>query len=50
VSENRVLRRILEQRGRKLWEAGEDCIMRSFITSSDFIRMINSRMMDGQGM
>jgi hypothetical protein len=32
VSEKRVLMRIIEPRGRKWWEAGEDCIMRSFIT------------------
>jgi hypothetical protein len=31
VSENRVVRRILDMRERKLWEAGEDCITRSFI-------------------
>jgi len=29
--ENRVLRRTLDLRGRKWQEAGEDCIMRSFI-------------------
>jgi hypothetical protein len=32
VSENRVLRRIFGRRGRKWREAGEDFIMRSFIT------------------
>jgi hypothetical protein len=32
VSENRVLRRILDLRHRKWREAGEDYIMRSFIT------------------
>jgi hypothetical protein len=32
VSENRVLRRILDLRRRKWQEAREDCIMRSFIT------------------
>jgi hypothetical protein len=32
VFENRVLRRTLDIRGRKWWEAGGDCIMRSFIT------------------
>jgi hypothetical protein len=32
VSENRVLRRIFGPK-RKWWETGEDCIMRSFITS-----------------
>jgi hypothetical protein len=30
--ENRVLRRILDLRGRKWQEAREDCVMRSFIT------------------
>jgi hypothetical protein len=29
--ENRVLRRIFGPRGRKQWEAGGECIMRSFI-------------------
>jgi hypothetical protein len=28
----RVLRRICDLRGRMWWEAGEDCIMGSFIT------------------
>jgi hypothetical protein len=32
VFENRVLRKILDLRGRKWQMAGEDCIMRSFIT------------------
>jgi hypothetical protein len=32
VCENRVLRRILDVRGRKWWEDGEECIMRSSIT------------------
>jgi len=32
VFDNRVLRRILELRGRKWQEAEVDCIMRSFIT------------------
>jgi hypothetical protein len=32
VSENRVLRRIFGPKGRKWQEAGEHCIMRSFIT------------------
>jgi hypothetical protein len=32
VCENRVLRRIFEPKGRKWQEAGEDCIIRSFIT------------------
>jgi hypothetical protein len=32
VCEDRVLRRISVTRGRKWQEAGEDCIMRSFIT------------------
>jgi hypothetical protein len=32
VFENRVLRRVLDLRGRKWREAGEDWIMRSFIT------------------
>jgi hypothetical protein len=32
VFENRVLRRILNLRGRKWQEAGQKCIMRSFIT------------------
>jgi hypothetical protein len=31
MCENRVLRRIFERK-RKWWEAGEDYIMRSFIT------------------
>jgi hypothetical protein len=31
VFENRVLRRIFGQRGRKWQDFGEDCIMRSFI-------------------
>jgi hypothetical protein len=34
VFENRVLKKYLELRGRKWWEAGEGCIMRSFITST----------------
>jgi len=32
VFENRMLRRIFGPKGRKWQEAGEDCIMRSFIT------------------
>jgi hypothetical protein len=32
VFENRALRRIFGPRGRKWREAGEDCVMRSFIT------------------
>jgi hypothetical protein len=32
VFENRMLRRILNLRGINWLEAGEDCIMRSFIT------------------
>jgi hypothetical protein len=32
IFENRVLRRILDLRGRNSREVGEDCIMRSFIT------------------
>jgi hypothetical protein len=34
VFENRVQRRILDLRGKKWWEAGEHCIMRSFIAST----------------
>jgi hypothetical protein len=32
VCDNRVLRTIFEPKGRKWWETGEECIMRSFIT------------------
>jgi hypothetical protein len=31
VSDNRVLRRIFEPKGRKLWGARENCIMRNFM-------------------
>jgi hypothetical protein len=31
VIENRVLREYFDLRERKWWEAGEDCVMRSFI-------------------
>jgi hypothetical protein len=42
----RVLRRILDVRGRKWWEAGEDCIneeLCNLFTSPIIIRVIKSR-------
>jgi hypothetical protein len=52
VFENKVLRRIFGLKGRKWREAGEDCIMRSFVTCTLYkilLRLSNQGEWDVRG-
>jgi hypothetical protein len=39
VFKNRVLRRIFGTKRKNWWEAGEDCVMRTFVTCTHVARM-----------